>query len=110
MHVATRAFISSLSCTTLKHVRFAPVMPGHSRSKNGVASLAYGAGHPRLIWSKAQDVDGRDKPGHDGDKINDFLCPWGEARPSTIVLAMRPASEAWGKRHQNGTKHLLSCY
>ncbi len=24
------------------------VMPGHSRSKNGVASLAYGAGHPRL--------------------------------------------------------------
>jgi hypothetical protein len=23
-------------------------MPGHSRSKNGVASLAYGAGHPRL--------------------------------------------------------------
>jgi hypothetical protein len=28
--------------------------------------------------------------------------------PSTIVLAMRPASEAWGKRHENGTKHLLS--
>jgi hypothetical protein len=24
------------------------VMPGHSRSQNGVASLAYGAGHPRL--------------------------------------------------------------
>jgi len=24
------------------------VMPGHSRSKNGVATLAYGAGHPRL--------------------------------------------------------------
>jgi predicted transcriptional regulator len=23
-------------------------MPGHSRSKNGVATLAYGAGHPRL--------------------------------------------------------------
>ena len=23
-------------------------MPGHSRSKNGVASLAYGAGHPRF--------------------------------------------------------------
>jgi hypothetical protein len=21
---------------------------------------------------------------------------------------MRPASEAWGKRHKNGTKHLLS--
>jgi hypothetical protein len=37
-------------------------MPGHSRSKNGVATLAYGAGHPRLIRSTAKDVDGRDKP------------------------------------------------
>jgi hypothetical protein len=24
------------------------LMPGHSRSKNGVVSLDYGAGHPRL--------------------------------------------------------------
>jgi hypothetical protein len=39
------------------------VMPGHSRSKNGVASLAYGAGHTRL--SRKEDVDGRVKPGHD---------------------------------------------
>jgi hypothetical protein len=43
--------------------QFSIVMPGHSRSKNGVASLAYGAGHPRLGHKK--DVDGRDKPGHD---------------------------------------------
>jgi len=28
------------------------VMPGHRRSKNGVASLAYGAGHPRLTGLK----------------------------------------------------------
>jgi hypothetical protein len=47
-------------------------------------------------------------PGHDGNKGSDCLCRWGEARPSTVVLAMRPASEACGKRHQNGTKHLLS--
>jgi hypothetical protein len=53
-------------------------------------------------------VDGRDKPGHDGNKGSDFLCPWGEARPSTIVLAMRPASEVCGKRHDNGTERLLS--
>jgi hypothetical protein len=40
-------------------------MPGHSRPKDGVASLAYGAGHPRL--GAKQGVDGRDKPGHNGD-------------------------------------------
>ena len=37
-------------------------MAGPSRSKNGVASLAYGAGHPRLGAKK--DVDGRVKTGH----------------------------------------------
>jgi hypothetical protein len=38
-------------------------MPGHSRSKNGVAWLAYVPGIHALDWSK--DVDGRVKPGHD---------------------------------------------
>ena len=40
-------------------------MAGHSRSKNGVASLAY---VPAIYASllKRQDVDARDKPGHDG--------------------------------------------
>ena len=40
-------------------------MPGlvHSRSKNGVASLAYGIHVLAAFASK--DVDGRDKPGHD---------------------------------------------
>jgi hypothetical protein len=40
-------------------------MPGRSRSKNGVASLAYVAGHPRLYGIEAKDVDGRNKSGHD---------------------------------------------
>jgi hypothetical protein len=41
-------------------------MPGHSRLKNGVASLAYVPGiHVFLSSARAQDVDGRDKPGHD---------------------------------------------
>ena len=41
-------------------------MPGQSRSKNGVASLAYVPGiHVFKCYDK-QDVDGRVKPGHDG--------------------------------------------
>jgi hypothetical protein len=48
-------------------------MPGLNRSKNGVASLAYGAGHPRLsLWQ--QDVDGRDKPGHDDGETEATEC------------------------------------
>ena len=42
------------------------VMPGHSRSKNGVASLAYVPGIHVLAAAK-KDVDGRVKPGHDED-------------------------------------------
>ncbi len=38
-------------------------MAGHSRSKNGVASLAYVPGIHVLIYA-GKDVDGRDKPGH----------------------------------------------
>jgi hypothetical protein len=37
-------------------------MPGHSPSKTGVNALV--AGHPRLDGCD-EDVDGRDKPGHD---------------------------------------------
>jgi hypothetical protein len=40
-------------------------MPGHSRSKNGVASLAYVPGIHVFLECRKQDVDGRDKPGHD---------------------------------------------
>jgi hypothetical protein len=40
-------------------------MPVHSRSKNGVATLAYVTGihvfHPCIV----KDVDGRNKSGHD---------------------------------------------
>jgi len=40
-------------------------MPGlvHSRSKNGVASLAFGI-HVLAAFSALKNVDGRDKPGH----------------------------------------------
>ena len=40
-------------------------MPAHSRSKNGVASLAYVAGIRVVPALREQGVDGRDKPGHD---------------------------------------------
>jgi hypothetical protein len=39
-------------------------MPAHSRSKNGVASLAYVAGI-HVFDAGQQDVDGRNKSGHD---------------------------------------------
>jgi hypothetical protein len=39
-------------------------MPGHSRPKDGVASLAYVPGIHVFLFTK-QDVNGRDKPGHD---------------------------------------------
>jgi hypothetical protein len=40
-------------------------MPAHSRSKNGVALLAYVAGIHVLAAEKDKDVDGRNKSGHD---------------------------------------------
>jgi hypothetical protein len=42
-------------------------MPAHSRPKDGVASLAYVAGIHALATK--QGVDGRDKPGHDVDRL-----------------------------------------
>jgi hypothetical protein len=42
------------------------VMPGLSRSKNGVASLAYVPGIPIMLALCLATRDGRDKPGHDG--------------------------------------------
>jgi hypothetical protein len=39
-------------------------MPGHSRSNNGVASLAAVPGIHVLVTQEG--MNGRDKPGHDG--------------------------------------------
>jgi hypothetical protein len=40
-------------------------MPGHSRPKDGVLSHAYVAGIHVLGPRNTEDVDGRNKPGHD---------------------------------------------
>ena len=40
------------------------VMAGHSRPKDSVASLAYVP--PIHVFLRSEDVDARDKPGHDG--------------------------------------------
>jgi hypothetical protein len=40
-------------------------MAGHSRSKNGVASLAYVPAIHVFVSLMPQDVDARDKRGHD---------------------------------------------
>jgi hypothetical protein len=42
------------------------VMPGHSPSEGQRASHAYGPGI-QVFFSALRDMDGRDKPGHDGD-------------------------------------------
>ena len=39
-------------------------MPGHSRAKDGVASLAYVPGIHVFNLRSCKDVDGRDEPGH----------------------------------------------
>src|SRR5580700_2094266 len=44
------------------------VMAGHSRSKNGVASLAY-VPAIHVFAAGKKDVDARDKPGHDAGSI-----------------------------------------
>ena len=43
-------------------------MAGHSRSKNGVASLAYDPAIHDFL--RAKDVDARDKRGHDDVKYS----------------------------------------
>jgi hypothetical protein len=51
---------------TMRCVRaLSVVMPALSRPKDGVASLAYVAGIHVFLECRKQDVDGRDKPGHD---------------------------------------------
>ena len=45
------------------------VMPGHSRPKDAVASLAYVPGIHVLFVGNKKVVGGRDKPGHDGDRL-----------------------------------------
>jgi hypothetical protein len=50
----------------IRHDAFLGVMPGHSRSKNGVASLAYVPGISiAMAMLLRTDRDCRDKPGND---------------------------------------------
>jgi len=46
------------------------VMAGHSRPKDGVASLAYVAGIHVLLFMTIKDVDGRNKSGHDDERVS----------------------------------------
>jgi hypothetical protein len=51
-------------------------MPAHSRSQNGVASLAYVAGiHVLIANYNSKDVDGRNKSGHD-ERVVVYKCPY----------------------------------
>jgi hypothetical protein len=53
---------------------YSSVVPGHSRSKYGVASRAYMPGIHVLLCCETKDVDGRDKPGHDARRTFASLC------------------------------------
>jgi hypothetical protein len=64
MATGTGAAIGAGECAAVID-RCLSVMPGHSRSKNGVASLAYVPGIHALLCCETKDVDGRDEPGHD---------------------------------------------
>jgi hypothetical protein len=68
-------------------------MPGHGRSKNGVASLAYVPGILVLLPDEVKDVDGRDEPGHGEFPISaDMLEPNGGLR---VDARWRPAASYW---------------
>jgi len=76
-------------------VRVTVVMPGHSRSKNGVAWLAYVPGI-HVFRGLEEDVDGRVKPGHDAQtrhfprrRTRPILCRWRKARTSAIPPSIR---------------------
>ena len=51
-------------------MNISPVMAGHSRLKDGVASARlYPAIHVLSLGGKKKDVDARYKAGHDGKKL-----------------------------------------
>ncbi|RTM12137.1 MAG: hypothetical protein EKK33_18255, partial [Bradyrhizobiaceae bacterium] len=50
-------------------------MPGHSRSKDGVASACLCPGIHAFLPCR-QDVDGRDKPGHDAAEASGALMTY----------------------------------
>jgi hypothetical protein len=62
------------------------VTPGHSRSKNGVASLAYVPGIHVLLGRETKDVDGRDVVREDGAAR---LVPGHDARRALRIFAVR---------------------
>ena len=63
-------------------------MPGHSRSKNGVASLAYVPGIPLEVSSQCiAKRGGRDKPGHDDT-----------THPRRLTVSARKLNDAFGVR------------
>src|SRR6476619_6592869 len=63
------------------------VMPAHSASEDA-RERAYGAGI-HVFWASSEDVDGRDKPGHDASfwfDVNARLNP----RTAALLPAGRP--------------------
>ena len=72
-------------------------MAGHSRPKDGVASLAYvPAIHVFLVRLRKQDVDARDKRGHDGGVCCKFheKCSDGAAHSPLMFCALMTGAQS----------------
>src|SRR5258708_33405108 len=54
------------------------------------------AGHPRLSLRGREDVDGRDKPGHDGRGCVASTTPWLTWHPTSFQCRRRAATIAAG--------------
>ncbi len=68
-------------------------MAGHSRSKNGVASLAYVPAIHVFLLADHQSVDGRNKSGHDELNYRPYI-PVSVAFASVWKLMSKPTSAA----------------
>src|SRR6187431_716872 len=72
------------------------VMAGHSRLKDGVASLAYARPSTSFLLLDLKDVDARDKPGHDDVKRRQSSRHQTKPHPAQIkpvpghLAALRP--------------------
>ncbi|MGB7889471.1 MAG: hypothetical protein WBL55_24455, partial [Xanthobacteraceae bacterium] len=65
--------------------RLTAVMPGNSRSKNGVVSLVYRRASTSLETLGSKDVDGRDKPGHDVNVLAVNTIHFGTRRGAFVL-------------------------
>ncbi len=73
-------------------------MAGHSRSKNGVASLAYVPAIPLRGARCLPCGDARDKPGHDGEGLYPHSSLLASFAPAAIASSFAHMIDGWTRR------------